>query len=370
MPDKLDCNSGNYQCGGKCQPNTNNCSVEAGEDKSILLDKFEGNIKKVVNGDTNTENLDYDKMDINDISKAVRERIENGQEVDDYEGSNDEINSLVYGEKLNSRVILRFKEFSKELRDINSPYMEELKELDNIIDNETEDMTLLRKTMDRKNEIKAEVNGKAYDLVFKKISDVHGMEPDVARAEAKKIIDRSEFIDDEKIEDKKKTAESHTIKSLELFGKLITTDDKKIIENDSFSYNDSSGGIHIDSVGLAEWNGPDKVIHEFAHSIELENPEILLDIEQVYAYNSKGKPEKVSDHETMQKTNLADTGELVNNYATYNYFDYEYFNMEASELISTLYGAYGPNSRPLFDVFKENGEVKKQILWVLGALLK
>jgi serine/threonine protein kinase len=55
---KLKCNTGNYQCGGKCQPNSNECFVDVSSDNSKLLNTVSDNINKVSD---QSESYDIDR---------------------------------------------------------------------------------------------------------------------------------------------------------------------------------------------------------------------------------------------------------------------------------------------------------------------
>lgn len=46
---QLNCNAGNYQCGGKCQPNTNKCPKKLGNQESLITEKITQNLSKINN---------------------------------------------------------------------------------------------------------------------------------------------------------------------------------------------------------------------------------------------------------------------------------------------------------------------------------
>ena len=86
MVNKLNCTTGNYQCGGKCQPNTNECPKELSSDTEKIIGKYTTMIKTKSKKSTSIypkefeesfKNLDPDvefdaKIGIRDYIKEMR----------------------------------------------------------------------------------------------------------------------------------------------------------------------------------------------------------------------------------------------------------------------------------------------------------
>jgi hypothetical protein len=75
---KLNCNSGNYQCGGKCQPDTNNCHVKKSEESS---EKIETVVEAVKMIDSKVTWLE-EELDISEFPKEVRQLLVEFTQID------------------------------------------------------------------------------------------------------------------------------------------------------------------------------------------------------------------------------------------------------------------------------------------------
>ena len=95
MVNKLKCNVGNYQCGGKCQPNTNNCPNDNLQRVTPLANRFESIINKL-SGDINKDqkpNEDIKKR-INSELDKLSKSLSKGDEKES-KNINKEINKII-----------------------------------------------------------------------------------------------------------------------------------------------------------------------------------------------------------------------------------------------------------------------------------
>lgn len=79
MADKLNCTSGNYQCGGKCQPNLFKCHSDVGGEKNPQIDRFGGLIDKL----SESLNASSQKKKINEEIDKLSQELNNKKSLKD-----------------------------------------------------------------------------------------------------------------------------------------------------------------------------------------------------------------------------------------------------------------------------------------------
>lgn len=349
MPDTLNCNSGNYQCGGKCQPNTNKCPSVASKEVNPQINRFTNIINSL------SDSINKEK------NKKIKDNIRN------------ELDKL--SAELNNPKVNKKEDIINEIKD-KVKYNDRLRELDDQLDNFFSGNSgnySMEEILKERDEIETEIRNNFQKLILGGLKNKNGIkDPKEIEEKVNNFLERNNKKYKELPQDKQEEVANGLKIALENFGNLIDISEYKLdFFPDDFDYAQGENRPDEKKIYLKKDEfDKDIMIHELAHNIELDNPKILKDMENRINAIGVNNTDVDYGHEALNQINLK-PDELIKEYGgkIIGYVKNGKVDLIATELITTFFELLAQEKINIYSLLNKEGKLKQHILLILEALL-